>query len=124
MVVSFIPVPGKYAIDVAVIDKNTVAITSGNEKTVRIVDFPSSSIKRSFRTYGDCHGITYNDHHLYCCVLKKGIIKISVNTGDSSLFYRTALPVCSYITNHNNKLFFTEYISHTVTCCDMEGKEV
>jgi hypothetical protein len=68
-----------------------------------------------------CYGITHCDGKLYYCHEKEGIQRFYFKTKFSSLLVPTK--DVGRFSSDGNKLFYTSN-TETVTCCDMNGKQI
>ncbi|CAG2248196.1 PLA2G [Mytilus edulis] len=112
------------AFDIACMDNNAIAVTSGYwNRGINIIDIESKTVKQNIPTEYRCHGITQNDGLLFCCVENKGIFR--VNSKDSSVkrIVDCKLSDWSYISSFNDKLYYAHKNLNTVTCCDIDGKK-
>jgi DNA-binding beta-propeller fold protein YncE len=68
--------------------------------------------------------MTHCDGKLYYCSDWEGIRRIDLKTKTNQLLVPTKdIGQYSYISSDGNKLFYTS-ITGTVTCCDMNGKQI
>lgn len=111
------------AFDVACMDNNTVAVTSGyNSKKINIVDIENKTITQSISTEFRCYGITYSEGFLYYCVDGKGIFMINLQDSSVKHIMKCDLSTWSYVSSFNDKLYYAQINENTVTCCDFDGK--
>lgn len=108
--------------DVAVIEKNTVAITLVEKKKIVFVDVNSSTKQRSIYTRDRCYGIYYTGEQLVVC-LDNLTIQLFDLTGNTL----SILPIGErslYCSVFNNKLYYTAQ-GGTVSCIysiDLNGE--
>lgn len=110
--------------DITNIDDNSrFAFTDGSYNHIHIVDISRSILKihKSIPTNNSCFGIAYSDGSLFCCIYNEGIQKISLENYNVSTVVKFDLSI-GYIAVLNNKLYFTDRITNTVTCCNTEGE--
>ncbi|CAG2200919.1 unnamed protein product [Mytilus edulis] len=111
------------AFDVACIDNNTVAVTSGvSSQGINIIDINSKTIIQNIIAKSLCHGITHTNGFLFCCVEKHGIYRINLKDTNVKCIVECDISLWSYISSFNGKLYYCDKDKNTVTCCDIDGK--
>jgi hypothetical protein len=109
--------------DVTCIDSNTIAVSViGGDNQVAIIDLIKMSITSHINTRSAVMGISYNDGSLFCCAKNKGLIRIGLKDNSITSVVRCVLPAWSFVTTNGNSMYYTNNTTHTVTCCDMNGK--
>ena len=110
--------------DITCIDSNTIAVSVVNSANqVLIIDLNKRSITKQIATIrSEVYGLTYNDGSLICCVRDEGLMRIDLKDNSIIPLVRCFLPAYSYVTTSGNNIYYTNDITHTVTCCDMNGK--
>ncbi|XP_071144830.1 E3 ubiquitin-protein ligase TRIM56-like [Mytilus edulis] len=113
-----------HAFDVACIDNNTVAVTSGvSSQGINIIDINSKTIIQNILIAKSlCYGITHTNGFLFCCVEKHGIYRINLKDTNVKCIVECDISLWSYISSFNGKLYYCDKGKHTVTCCDIDGK--
>jgi DNA-binding beta-propeller fold protein YncE len=112
-----------YPRDVTCIESNTIAVSvldKNNE--VRIIDLCKRSTTRRINIKTTVWGIAYNDGSLICCVNDKGLIRIDLKDNSITPVVRCSLPDWSFVTTNGNNIYYTNYTTNKVACCDMNGK--
>ncbi|CAG2198363.1 unnamed protein product [Mytilus edulis] len=112
--------------DITYIDDRTLAATSPlhKHKGVCIIDIKEKKISKFIPTNYQCYGIKHLDGSLYVCAMSEGIFKINPQDGSTTAIVISDLPSWSCIDIFDNKMFFTNDGTKSVTCCDMDGKTV
>ena len=112
-----------WTIDITSIDTNTIAVSTSirisivNINTLKILQNINNNKRASY-------GITHCDGKLYYCHEHNGIRRFDLKTNtDQLLVPTTDIGQFSYISCDGYKLFHTSKTG-TVTCCDMNGKEI
>ena len=109
--------------DVTCIDSNTIAVSvADKDNEIRILDLSNRSITRRISTETTVCGITYNNGFLICCAKDKGLIRIDLRDDSITPVVRCSLSHWSYVTTNGNNMYYTNYDSSKVTCCDMNGR--
>lgn len=112
------------AFDIACIDNNTVAVTSGYyDCQISIVDIKRKTVKTPINTEYRCYGITYSDGLLFYCVQSKGIYRTNIKDSSVKQIVECDLATWSYVSSFNEKLYYAQKDKNTVTCCDIDGKK-
>jgi DNA-binding beta-propeller fold protein YncE len=108
--------------DVTGIDTNTIGVSTATG--IRIINIDRRKILHKFQGNCVCYGITHCDDKLYYCSDSKGIQRFDLRTKSNQLLIPTKdVGRFSYISCNVNKLFYTSN-AETVTCCDMNGKQI
>ncbi|VDI83913.1 Hypothetical predicted protein [Mytilus galloprovincialis] len=112
--------------DITYIDDRTLAATSPfhTHRGVCIIDIKEKKISKFIPTNYQCYGIKHHDGSLFVCPMRRGIFKINPQDGSSTAIVISDLPTLSYIDIFDNKMFFTNDGTKSVTCCDMDGNTV
>ena len=112
-----------YPYDVTCIDSNTISIyVVDRENQVCIIDLNKRSITKKINTKSIMHGLAYTDGSLICCAQDKGLIGIDLKDNSITQVVRCSLPSLSYVTTNGNNIYYTNYTTHKVTCCDLNGE--
>lgn len=112
-----------YAFDVTCLDDTTVAVTSSksSHSGVNIVDVRSRKIVKFLERDFPCYGITTLRGSLLYCAEGRGIKMMNVSAKSTTTIVKCNLPDWSFVAAYNDKLYYTNYYTHTVTCSDMNG---
>ncbi|XP_063404312.1 uncharacterized protein LOC134687785 [Mytilus trossulus] len=100
---------------------DSIAVTSGCSNQINIFDLKKHKLKKSITVNSYNAGLVYKDGHLIYCARQKGIQMISLNDETITNISDTELPDFPYITALGDKLYYTHYRNHSVTCCDYHG---
>ncbi|CAC5375174.1 unnamed protein product [Mytilus coruscus] len=110
--------------DVVFIGDDSIAVTSGYIYQINIIDLKKHKLKKSINVGSYNYGVVYKDGHLIYCAGEKGLQMISPNNEtitNVTCVTNTKLPGWAYVTTFGDKLFYTNYNNHSVTCCDYHG---
>ncbi|XP_052082875.1 E3 ubiquitin-protein ligase TRIM71-like isoform X2 [Mytilus californianus] len=107
-------------LDVAVIDKDTVATTLFVKKKVIIVDVNSSKVQRTIPTKDECYGIISTGEQLVVSLYNNTIQFFDLYGNSLSTLSTTDISVhCSVL---NDKLFYTTHNSDAVFSTNFKGE--
>ena len=109
--------------DITSIDTNTIAVSTS--ACISIVNINTLKILQNITNNNRArYGITHCDGTLYYCHEQEGIRRFDLKTKtDQLLVPTTDIGQFSYISCDGYTLFYTSKTG-TVTCCDMNGKEI
>ncbi|XP_052068781.1 uncharacterized protein LOC127708028 [Mytilus californianus] len=108
--------------DVAAIDNECVAVTSGSEAVINLYNIESQKVVKTTKTNGPCYGITHKSGALFCCVEGKGIETMALSDDIISEFYKEALPWGMYITTVADKICFVNQENDIIKLLDSFSK--
>lgn len=112
------------AFDVTCVDEDTVAVTSLSNQTITIFKVSSQEVVKRIPTTFVCSGATYRKDELIYCAVGKGLQMIRLSNSQESTLVLFELSCTSYVTGHEDKLFFSDGfkgMKGIVACCDMQG---
>ena len=113
---------GESFYDITSIDTNTIAVSVW--ACITIVNIETQNVLHEIENDYCCNGITHCDGKLYDCSRYEGIRRFDLRTQSNQLLIPTKdIGRFSYIFCDGNKLFYMSSTC-TVTCCDMNGKEI
>ena len=107
--------------DVVFIGDDSIAVTSGETKQINLIDLKKHKLTKSMKVDSYNGGVVYKDGHLIYCAGEKGIQMISLNDETITNVSSTILPKYAYVTTFGDRLFYTHFKNHSVTCCDYHG---
>ncbi|XP_071150337.1 uncharacterized protein [Mytilus edulis] len=114
--------------DLALIESNTVAVSSGGNypQHIYLIDMNSTKTSQIFQLGDWCYGLSYNNNSFICCTNKNGI-KIFDRSHDN-LTNARILPNApgmvdnTYVTSNKNRIFHSNWRDHSVVCYDFSGQ--
>ncbi|CAC5407976.1 unnamed protein product [Mytilus coruscus] len=114
--------------DLAVIDSNTVAVSSGgfSPQQIYLIDMNSTKTSQVFQLGDWCCGLSYNNNSFICCTFRNGI-KI-FDRSHSNLTNVRILPNApdkvdyTYVTSNENRIFHSNWNDDSVVCYDFSGQ--
>ena len=111
---------GSYAYDtVCIRDNNRVAVSSGggDNRYITIIDIEREKIITTISMDTAIYGMAVRGNAIYYCAENNGLKMI--NLSDIINSYMSGV---YYVATSGDKLYYTDYNTHTVTCCDLHGK--
>lgn len=111
--------------DLAVISKQRVAVTVPLEHTIMIIDVSNGTTVREFKqgSHNQCYGIDYVDGKLVVVFHRDGIRFIDLEGNKLGVLPLNVSNVW-YVTVSDDKIIYSEWNTHTIHCCDLEGKSL
>ncbi|CAG2229936.1 NID [Mytilus edulis] len=110
--------------DITCIDEKTIAITTG-DSTRRIgIDIINTEQRQKIKSIdlpGCSYGIARNQDSLFACVEGRGILKVNTVDYTTSHVISCNLPILSYVSVFDNKIYYTDWRDNSVVCCDRKG---
>ncbi|CAC5399682.1 unnamed protein product [Mytilus coruscus] len=127
-----IPSTLRKAFDVECFNENKVAVTTGNpvemikvgyevDVGIYIVDLTKRQATHFIDLPGYPYGITFNGTSLICCVQYKDIHVISCKDYSITTIPNTVTTESSYVSTHDDKIFYTYPEENKVSCCFFDG---
>lgn len=112
--------------DVVCLDDSLVAISTGHSKKsgISIFYLLKRKVIRFITLTGHTYGITYDGKSLLCCVSNQDLHVISNTDYRITTIFNTAVTQYSYVSTHDDKIFFTNTDKHNVSCCLYNGSLV
>lgn len=110
--------------DVVFIGDDFIAVSSGHSDTINIIDLQKRKLKKSIKVNSNINGVVYKDGNLIGCAMEKGFKMTSLSDESTTTINSNKLSALSYVTTFRDKLFYTYYENHSVTCCDYHGNKL
>jgi DNA-binding beta-propeller fold protein YncE len=104
-------------------DNNSVAVSSGfgGNRCIIIIDIISNEVLTTISTDTNIAGMAIRGGTIYYCAWQQGLKKLNISDNSvSDIINRDMTGVC-YVATSQDKLYYTNYENHTVTCCDLPG---
>ncbi|VDI04289.1 Hypothetical predicted protein [Mytilus galloprovincialis] len=122
---SDIPLSIRYPVDGTCIDDKTVAVSFPDSKEIQIINVSTKTVDRTIQTAGDCYGLCYSGGYLLYCNADRGIHKVNMSDNCSTnLVKDNTLSYWDYVATSKDKMFYTNYSTHKVTCCSLTGEKM
>ncbi|XP_071149666.1 uncharacterized protein [Mytilus edulis] len=114
--------------DLAVIDSDTVAVSSGGNdpQQIYLIDMNTTKTSQVFQLGDRCYGLSYNNNSFICCTHMNGI-KIYDRSHDNLTNARIlpnapGMVAYTYVTSNKNRIFHTNWRDHSVVCYELSGQ--
>ncbi|XP_063418455.1 uncharacterized protein LOC134701257 [Mytilus trossulus] len=111
--------------DLAVIDSNTVAVSSGGNdpQQIYLIDMDSTKTSQDFQLGDCCCGLSYNNDSFICCTYHNGIkIYDRSNSNVRILPNSPKSAGDTYVASNANSIFHTNWPDDSVVCYDFSGR--
>ncbi|XP_063418484.1 uncharacterized protein LOC134701284 [Mytilus trossulus] len=111
--------------DLAVIDSNTVAVSSGGHdpQQIYLIDMNSTKTSQVFQLGDWCCGLSYNNDSFICCTYHNGIqIYDRSNSNVRILPNSPKWADNTYVASNANQIFHTNWCDDSVVCYDFSGQ--
>ena len=115
---------GSYAYDTVYIkNNNTVAVSSGfgRNRCINIIDIVSNEVQTTISMDTDIVGMAIRGGTIYYCAGEKGLKMLNISDESISDIINSDMTNVYYVATSEDKLYYTNYKIHTVTCCDLHG---
>ncbi|XP_071149178.1 E3 ubiquitin-protein ligase TRIM71-like [Mytilus edulis] len=116
-----------YGYDITIINEKTIAITSGSSSEhigIDIIDIESRKKIKFISLPDRPWGITRDQDSLFVCVERRGIYRVNTLDYTTSHLISCKLSGSTYISVFAEKIYYTDWLNHTVDCCDRKGSSV
>ena len=104
-------------------DTNSVAVSSGGggNGCITIIDIESQKVMTtiSMDTYN--YGMAVRGRTIYYCAGYKGLKMLNLSDRSVSDIISSDMLGVNYLATSGDKLYYTNYSTHAVTCCDLHG---
>ncbi|XP_063411405.1 uncharacterized protein LOC134694330 [Mytilus trossulus] len=120
--------PSKIGYDLAVVDSNTVAVSSGGNypNAIYLIDTNTKETQQVFDLNDFCYGLSYHKGLFVFCTKVKGI-QIFDRSHENVTNFRLLpnspqLVDYAYVTSNENFIFLSNSNDHSVVCYDFNGQ--
>jgi DNA-binding beta-propeller fold protein YncE len=116
---------GSHSYDTVYIkDTNSVAVSSGlgNTRCMIIIDIESQEVMTTISMETDIYGMAVRGRTIYYCTVNKGLKMLNLSDKSTGDVIKSKYSSVYYVSTSGDKLYYTDYNTHTVTCCDLHGK--
>ena len=105
-------------------DNNSVAVSSGGRgKTcITIIDIESKEVMTTISIDTIIYGMAVTSRSLYYCAWNNGLNILNLSDESISDGINSNMSGVYYVATSSDKLYYTNYSTHAVTCCDLHGK--
>ena len=114
---------GCYAFNTVFIkDNNSVAVSSGGDnRCLTMIDRESQKVMTTIPMDTYIYGMAVRGRTIYYCAGSKGIQMFNLNDKSISNVINSDMTFVHYVATYGYKLYYTNYDTHFVTCCDLHG---
>jgi F0F1-type ATP synthase membrane subunit b/b' len=104
-------------------DTNSVAVSSwyGGNGCITIIDIESKKVTTTISINTNIYGMAVRGRTIYYCTGNKGLKMLNLSDKSTSDVINSDMSTVDYIATSTDKLYYTNYDRHTVTCCDLHG---
>ena len=104
-------------------DNNSVAVSSGwgSNKCITIIDIVSNEVMTNISLDTYIAGMAIRGETIYYCACEEGLKMLNLSDKSVSDIINSDMTNVSYVATSEDKLYYTNYEKHTVTCCDLHG---
>ena len=104
-------------------DTNSVAVSSWYEGNgcIAIIDIESKKVTTTISINTNIYGMAVRGRTIYYCTGNKGLKMLNLSDKSTSDVINSDMSTVDYIATSTDKLYYTNYDRHTVTCCDLHG---
>ena len=104
-------------------DDNSVAVSSGwgGNKCITTIDIESKEVMTSISIDSAIYGMVVRGRTIYYCTGKKGLKMLNLSDKSVSDSITSNMSHVCYVATSGDKLYYTSWNTHTVTCCDLHG---
>jgi len=104
-------------------DSNSVAVSSGvvGKRCITIIDIEKKKIMSTISINTVIYSMAVRDRTVYYCAENNGLKMINLSDKSVSNIINSNISCVDYVATFRDKLYYTSYNTHTVTCCDLHG---
>ena len=104
-------------------DNNSVAVSSGggDNRCITIIDSESQKVMTTIPMDTYIYGMAVRGRTIYYSARSKGIKMFNLNDKSISNVINSDMTCVHYVATSGYKLYYTNYDTHFVTCCDLHG---
>ena len=104
-------------------DNNNVAVSSGGlgNRFLTIIDIEKREVKTTISMDTVIYSMAVRGRTIYYCAGNKGLKMINLSNKSVSDVINSDMSGFDYVATYRDKLYYTTFYKHTVTCCDLHG---
>jgi DNA-binding beta-propeller fold protein YncE len=104
-------------------DNNTIAVSSGGgiNRCIVIIDIESQKVMTTISMDTYMYGMGVRGRKIYYCANGKGIKMLNLSDKSVIDITKSKTSCVGYVATYGDKLYYTNYNTHAVTCCDLHG---
>ena len=104
-------------------DNNSIAVSSGSgiNRCIVIIDIESQKVMTTISMDTYIYGMAVRGRTIYYCTGSKGIKMLNLSDESKSNVINSNMKGVVYVATSEDKLYYANNNTHTVTCCDLHG---
>jgi DNA-binding beta-propeller fold protein YncE len=104
-------------------EDNSVAVSSGldSNSCIAIIDIESKKVMTTISVDTNICGMAIRGKTIYYCAWSKGLKMLNLDDKSVSDIINRDISSVNYVATFGDKLYYTNYNTHTVTCCDLQS---
>ena len=106
-------------------DNNSLAVSSGwggnTHKCITMIDIESKKVMTTISMDTVVYGMAVRGNTLYYSAWNKGLKMLNLSDKSVSDIINRNMTGVAYVATSGDKLYYTNYHTHIVTCCDLHG---
>ena len=107
-------------------DNNSVAVSWGGwggrtKRSITVIDIESKKVMTTIPMDTYIYGMAVKGRTIYYCAWNKGLKMLNLSDKSVSDIISSDISRVNYVATSSDKLYYTNYSTHTVTCCDLHG---
>jgi DNA-binding beta-propeller fold protein YncE len=104
-------------------DTNNVAVSSGygDNRCISIIDIESQKVMTTITMDTNIYGMAVRGRTIYYCAWDKGLKMLNLSDRSVSDIISSNRSRFDYVATSGDKLYYTNFHTYTVTCCDLHG---
>lgn len=119
--------PSDIGYDLAVVDSNTIAVSTGGNfpHKIYLIDMNNAKIRQNVHLNDFCYGLSYHNGSLMCCTYNQGIQifdKLNKFTRTQILPNTPGSIYHTYVTSNENSIYHSNCHDDSVVCYDYNGQ--
>jgi hypothetical protein len=104
-------------------EDNSVAVSSGVEdkRCITIINIENKKVMATISIDTSICGMAIKGRTIYYSTWNGGLKMLNLSDKSVSDIINRNMCYAKYVATFGDKLYYTNYITHTVTCCDLQG---
>ena len=104
-------------------EDNSVAVSSGigSKRCITIIDIESKKVMTTISMDTYICGMAIRGRTIYYCTWSKGLKMLNLSDKSVSDIINRNMSYVTYVATSGDKLYYANWDTHTVICCDLQG---
>jgi DNA-binding beta-propeller fold protein YncE len=104
-------------------EDNSVAVSSGfkGKRCITIINIENKKVMATISMDTDICGMAIKGRTIYYSTWNKGLKMLNLSDKSVSDIINREMCYVNYVATFGEKLYYTNWKTHTVTCCDLQG---